>query len=144
MVVTHAVTTSFDCTLKDLRPNTTYYARAYVTNKNGTAYGNEITFTTTTVIPVVETVSAQAASTTSIVAKGAGVSDGGYTVFERGVCYSTNATPTINDSKLTNEVGIGSYMCTITGLQAGTTYYVRAYAINSEGIGYGEPIEVKL
>lgn len=144
MVVTHAVTTSFDCTLKDLRPNTTYYARAYVTNKNGTAYGNEITFTTTTVIPVVETVSAQAASTTSIVAKGAVVSDGGYTVFERGVCYSTNATPTINDSKLTNDVGIGSYTCTITGLQAGNTYYVRAYAINSEGIGYGEPIEVKL
>lgn len=139
-----AVEQSFECTLKDLRPNTTYHARAYVTNKNGTAYGNEITFNTTTVKPVVETISAQAASTTSILAKGTVVSDGGYTVFERGFCYGTTAEPTIFDSKITCDVGIGSFSGTISGLQTGTTYHVRAYAINSEGMTYGKAIEVKL
>ncbi len=143
MFISHSVAPSFECSLTDLRPHTTYYARAYVTNKNGTAYGNEVTFNTLTNIPVVQTVSAQRASTTSIAMMGTVVSDGGYTVFERGVCYSTNATPTTSDSKVTNDVGIGAYNCTITELQAGTTYYVRAYAINSEGTGYGEILEVK-
>jgi hypothetical protein len=145
MVMAHTVSPSFDCTLADLRPNTTYYARAYVTNKNGTAYGNEISFTTTTTLPVVETISAQAVSATSILAKGMVISDGGYTATERGICYSTNADPTINhSSKVTCEVGIGSFSCAINNLKEATTYYIRAYAINSEGIGYGETIEVKL
>lgn len=144
MVVHHAVAPSFDCTLSDLRPNTTYYARAYVTNMYGTAYGNEITFATTTNIPVVETLSAIPNSTTSIVAKAMVISDGGYTVVERGFCYGTIPTPTIANDKVTNEVGIGSFSSTISGLQAGITYYIRAYAISSEGIGYGEIIQVTM
>ena len=138
------VAQSFECTLSDLRPNTTYYARAYVVNKNGTAYGNEITFTTTTVQPVVKTVSATKASATTISATGTVASDGGHTVTERGICYDTNATPTIANSKVLCGEGIGTYSCTISALQAGKTYYVRAYAINSKGISYGEVLEVNL
>ena len=142
--VSLTVAESFGCTLEKLRPNTTYYVRAYVVNKNGTAYGNEITFTTTTTLPVVKTLSATKASATTISATGAVESDGGHTVIERGICYSTNATPTTSSSKVLCEVGIGTYSCTITALQAGTTYYVRAYAINSEGSSYGEVLEVNL
>lgn len=142
--VSLTVAESFGCTLEKLRPNTTYYVRAYVVNKNGTAYGNEITFTTTTTLPVVKTLSATKASATTISATGAVESDGGHTVIERGICYSTNATPTTSSSKVLCEVGIGTYSCTITALQAGTTYYVRAYAINSEGISYGEILKVNL
>lgn len=142
--VSLTVAESFGCTLEKLRPNTTYYVRAYVVNKNGTAYGNEITFTTTTTLPVVKTLSATKASATTISATGAVESDGGHAVIERGICYSTNATPTTSSSKVLCEVGIGTYSCTITALQAGTTYYVRAYAINSEGISYGEVLEVNL
>lgn len=142
--VSLTVAESFECTLEKLRPNTTYYVRAYVVNKNGTAYGNEITFTTTTTLPVVKTLSATKASATTISATGAVESDGGHTVIERGICYSTNATPTTSSSKVLCEVGIGTYSCTITALQAGTTYYVRAYAINSEGISYGEILKVNL
>ena len=39
-------TGSFSGTLTGLTPNTTYYIRAYVTNSAGTAYGNEVSFTT--------------------------------------------------------------------------------------------------
>ena len=38
--------TDFEITLNNLTANTTYYARAFATNKAGTAYGNEVSFTT--------------------------------------------------------------------------------------------------
>lgn len=37
---------NFSCSITDLDPNTTYHLRAFATNKTGTGYGNEITFTT--------------------------------------------------------------------------------------------------
>ena len=37
---------SFTCNLTKLQPNTTYYVRAYATNEVGTAYGEEVSFTT--------------------------------------------------------------------------------------------------
>ena len=66
--------------------------------------------------------------------------DGGANVTERGVCWSTNQNPTIADNKTTDGSGTGSYTSNVTGLTANTTYYVRAYAINSEGIGYGNEV----
>lgn len=40
-------TGSFTCSITDLEPNKTYYLRAFATNIVGTAFGNEVTFTTT-------------------------------------------------------------------------------------------------
>jgi len=40
-------TGTFTSNLTGLTPNTTYYVRAYATNNIGTAYGNEVSFTTT-------------------------------------------------------------------------------------------------
>jgi len=37
---------AYSGTLQNLTPSTTYYVRAYATNSVGTAYGNEVTFTT--------------------------------------------------------------------------------------------------
>ena len=37
---------SFTSIITALAPNTTYYARAYATNSEGTSYGNEVSFTT--------------------------------------------------------------------------------------------------
>jgi hypothetical protein len=64
-------------------------------------------------------------------------SDGGAAVTARGICWSTNVTPTIADSKTTDGTGTGSFTSSLTGLTAGTLYYVRAYATNSAGTGYG-------
>ena len=64
--------------------------------------------------------------------------DGGTTVTERGVVYNTTGTPTTTSgAKVQIGSGTGSFSKSVTGLTASTTYYVRAYAINSEGISYG-------
>lgn len=68
-------------------------------------------------------------------------SDGGATVTVRGVCWSTGTTPTITDSKTTDGTGIGNFSSAITGLTANTAYYVRAYATNNTGTGYGSAIQ---
>ncbi len=66
--------------------------------------------------------------------------DCGGAITARGVCWSTNPNPTINDSKTTNGNGLGEFTSNITGLNPYTTYYVRAYATNSAGTSYGEQI----
>ncbi|MDD4033536.1 MAG: FISUMP domain-containing protein, partial [Bacteroidales bacterium] len=64
-------------------------------------------------------------------------SDGGSSVTARGVCWSTSENPTTSDSKTTNGTGLGAYTGNITGLSLSTTYYIRAYATNSQGTAYG-------
>ena len=58
-----------------------------------------------------------------------------------GVCWSTSQNPTTEDEHTTDGLEIeGTYTSSITGLQASTTYYVRAYATNGEGTAYGEEL----
>jgi len=63
--------------------------------------------------------------------------EGSGEVIARGVCWSTGTRPTINDNKSLDGTGLGSFSSNITGLSAMTVYYVRAYATNSAGTGYG-------
>ena len=66
--------------------------------------------------------------------------DGGASVTERGVVINTSASPTTTDTKVTMGSGSGTFSQSATGLTAETTYYVRAYAINSVGTSYGNEI----
>ena len=70
------------------------------------------------------------------------ISDNGSMPTEMGVCYSTNPNPTINGTKSVFTDGLGAYGTKLGNLQDGTTYYIRAYAINEYGVGYGEEIVV--
>ena len=138
-------TGSFTCELTNLQPNTTYYVRAYATNSMGTAYGEEVSFTTNKniVLPSVTTNAITQITETTAVAGGNVTSDGNASVTERGIVYSTNPDPVITN--LYNTIkpcgsGTGSFTCDLTNLQPNTTYYVRAYAINSKGTAYGDEI----
>lgn len=66
--------------------------------------------------------------------------EGGAEVTTRGVCWSTNEKPTILDSYIENGAGLGDYICTLTELNATTTYYARAFATNDFGTGYSNQI----
>ncbi len=65
------------------------------------------------------------------------VSDGGSAVTTRGVCWSTNATPTVVDNKTNDGSGGGPFTSLITGLNESTSYFVRAYATTFNGTAYG-------
>jgi uncharacterized protein (TIGR02145 family) len=88
-------------------------------------------------LPVLTTTEVIAVTQTTATSGGVITSDGGFTVTERGVCWSTSQSPTFADNKTTDGTGAGSFTSAITGLTANTTYYVRAYATNSKGTGYG-------
>ncbi len=64
------------------------------------------------------------------------------TVVECGVCWAEHTNPSIVDEHIVSDITSGSFVCTITGLDQGSTYYVRAYAISSDaGISYGEIVK---
>lgn len=71
---------------------------------------------------------------------------GGAQVTEHGHCWGLNPAPTITDSrtKLGGRLELGDFTSTTTGLKPNTTYYVRAYAINSQGVAYSEDVVVTM
>jgi len=131
----------FESNLTGLTPNTMYYARAYAANEAGTAYGNEVSFTTLPLVaPVITTTEVTGVGSSSAISGGNISSDGGAEVTARGVCWATAANPTISDNKTTDGTGAGSFTSNITGLLPGTAYHVRAYATNNIGTSYGNDL----
>jgi len=88
-------------------------------------------------VPVLTTADVSAITDTSANCGGTITSDEGATVTARGVCWSTAITPTVSDNKTNNGGGAGSFTSEMSGLTPETDYYVRAYATNSAGTGYG-------
>lgn len=131
----------FVCEMTGLEPNTYYYVRAYATNEKGTAYGEEIRFVTDGgALPEVVTKGVSDITLSTALGSGNVVSDGGATVTERGLCWSINHNPTLNDTHGNSGTGLGNFTISMSGLAEGTTYYVRAYATNSVGTSYGDEV----
>jgi uncharacterized protein (TIGR02145 family) len=63
-------------------------------------------------------------------------SDGGGTVTERGICYSPDPIPSIDDETQSSGTGAGVVSITVSGLPANTLYYVKGYATNEKGTAY--------
>ena len=133
---------SFSSSMTGLSANTTYYIRAYATNSAGTAYGNEISFTTFQIVgsPTLTTTSATNITQTTAQSGGVISADGGATIIARGICWNTSQNPTIANSKTSDGTGTGAFISSLTGLTANTTYYLRAYATNSSGTAYGNEL----
>ncbi len=83
------------------------------------------------------TVAAASVTSTSAVLGGAVTDDNDVPVVRRGVCYSTTSPPTLSNSQEPNGSGTGSFSETVSGLSAGTTYYVRAFCSSCMGTFYG-------
>lgn len=77
----------------------------------------------------------------SAVGVGEVAEDGNTVVMERGICWSTVHNPTTDFLHSVSDSNTDLYRVIMTGLEANTTYYSRAYAINHIGTSYGEEIE---
>ena len=136
-------TGSYVSSIAGLDPGVTYYVKAYATNTNGTSYGDEVSFTTQAVKPTVSTTEATNVTKSSVTVGGNVTATGGADVTERGIVWSTSKNPTIDRNKKQSGSGSGAFTVELTDLDVATTYYVRAYAINSVGTSYGEEISFK-
>ena len=94
----------------------------------------------TIVIPTVTTTTISAITIASAISGGSVTSDGGGALLAWGVCWSTSANPTVANSCLQNNQISRGFTSAIIGLTLNTTYYVRAYAINTAGTAYGNEL----
>jgi len=132
---------NYNSLINGLTQNTTYYVRAYATNSAGTAYGNEISFTTqNSTIPILTTNSITSLNDITAVSGGTISNNGGTAITVKGVCWSVNPNPTITDNLSTDGTGSAAFISNIILLNPSTTYHVRAYATNGNGTAYGNDI----
>ncbi len=93
-----------------------------------------------TSLPVLTTTAVSDIKQSSATSGGNITSDGGSAIIARGVCWSIGDNPTISDNKTTDSTGVGVFSSFLDGLSPDTHYYLRAYATNSIGTGYGNTI----
>jgi uncharacterized protein (TIGR02145 family) len=131
--------------LTGLTENTKYYVRAFATNSAGTSYGNEVMFTTnesnkSAANPTLTTSLVHTITSRTAISGGTITDDGGGEIIARGITWSTTPDwyPYEDDDKLYgNGPGSASFVSYLSKLNPGTTYYVKAYAVTSNGIAFG-------
>ena len=128
---------TFAVKLSGLAYATKYYARAYAISANATIYGDEVTFTTSPVVPTLTTAVITLITGNSATGGGNVTVGGGADVTARGICFGKNHNPSVTATKTSNGTGTGAFVSLLTGLKGNTVYNVRAYATNSAGTGYG-------
>ncbi|MDB5229182.1 MAG: hypothetical protein JWN78_3375 [Bacteroidota bacterium] len=102
---------------------------------------DSVTYSSLLYAPVLTTTTASNITLTRCTTGGKITDDGGSTIIQKGVCYSTNPNPTIIDHTTINTgTGIGTFAVTLSDLISGTTYYARAFAYNDMGVSYGNQI----
>jgi len=94
-------------------------------------------------VPEVTTIPYTNLSPTTVVSGGVVTSDGGSEVTSRGVCWSAQNPPDIKANTKPQGKGLGNFTSELSGLNPSTTYYLRAYATNKFGTGYGSVISFK-
>lgn len=93
-------------------------------------------------LPELSTTPLNKITSASFTSGGKITSGGGAVILARGICWGTELNPTINDNITEDGTGTGSFISSVTGLQSGTYYYIRAYAVNSFGIAYGNQFRI--
>ena len=130
--------------LSGLEPNKKYSFRAYAVNSKGTAYGEVMSFLTVTGLPKVSAVDVSKIASTSATLTADVTDHGGETVSEVGFYYSLDPAVDVETSvKVTRNYAGGAFSTSLTDLSVFTTYYVKAYAVNSAGVAYSSVVSFK-
>jgi len=138
--VTGVIPQSVSAEITGLQHNTTYYFRVTSENEEGTIISDMSSFTTTDGQIILTTNDASDITINSAISGGIITDDGGTPITARGVVWSINANPTLNDNYTTDGEGNGSFTSEISDLTHATVYYLRAYATNAVGTSYGNQI----
>ncbi len=138
-------TGKYSANISGLEEGKEYHIRAYATNANGTAYGEDKKVDMTATMPEVQT----KASTNRNIANGTVTFNGTITKIgdlpytERGFVYADVHNPTLDDTKVpVSGNGTGDFSANVSDMQEGKIYYIRAYVTNSKGTVYGEEVSV--
>jgi hypothetical protein len=131
----------FTVNVTNLPAGTNIYFRAFATNAAGTGYSTQASFTTPGTAPTVTTAAVSNITAATASSGGNITFNGGAPVTARGVCWSTSPNPTTANSTTSDGTGTGTFTSNLTGLTENTTYYVRAYATNAGGTGYGNRVK---
>jgi hypothetical protein len=132
---------SFTITVENLEVGTYYYVRAYTRNSAGEALNPMVSFKTVSTEPSVITRGSSEVTAYSALLSGDVLDDNGESVTECGfVWLKGTSTPTTSSQKITLEGTLGAISATLSGLEPDQTYTFRAYAINSKGTAYGNPM----
>ncbi len=142
--------TFFDLVLDDLICDTLYWYYYELFPNSGNAFTTaQKTFHTQIIeqpgpptppvaeLPTIVTIEISEITSNSAQCGGDVVNDGGEEVTERGICWGTNENPNLNDNHIAAGMGTGPFTAIMNGLEANTTYHVRAYATNEAGTAYG-------
>jgi hypothetical protein len=108
-------------------------------------FKSDSTTNTINTLPVLTTTVVTAIGPSTATSGGTITSGGGSAVTARGICCSTSQSFTVDNclKKTTDSADVGNYVSYLTGLKFDTTYYVRAYATNTTGTGYGNLLSFK-
>ncbi len=92
--------------------------------------------------PTLTTLAVTDITETSAKSGGSITDDGGGEITARGVIWSTDVNPSLDDhiGMKHDGTGTGEFHSAITDLSPETTYYIRAYATNSAGTSYGNDV----
>lgn len=131
--------------ITELKPNTTYWVRAYAKNSSSSGAYGEVLEIRTKSAPTVTSNELTIIDINSIKLSAKVTSSGTCNVTERGFCYGTTTNPNITSSMtLPCGTGLGTFEYVLSELILGTTYYIRPYAIDDESsIVYGEEMVYK-
>lgn len=133
----------FKIVFNSLQKNTTYHYKAYVRTKSITTYGISKQFKTNeSGSPVLVTTTVTGITASEAKSGGSISSDGGETITKKGICWSENTGTDLTNciDSTVNLTDAVTWESVLTGLDHEKTYYVRSYAINSKGTGYGNEL----
>lgn len=128
---------SFSHTITNLRPGTTYHCRAFATTSLGTGYSADVSFTTASGLPLCGATTITCLDPATAKAESNTTSINNCRITEKGFCWSTRKNPSISDYRVDAGFGEGKISAYLSSLQSATTYWVRSFAKNENGIAYG-------
>lgn len=130
----------FASRITGLEDGVLYYVRAYAVSGKNTVYGNVVQFTAGAATPVVTTAEVIRIEYRTAMGGGTVEDPGASEVTACGICWSTSENPTIENDNVEGDPQETTFSLPLENLSSGTTYYVRAFASNDAGTGYGAQV----